>query len=521
MSSPFPPRQALQPQDLTSGKDLSDTSPGGGHDKTMPSVSESADRRWRAIGRTVRGASHVRKGTVNQDAIGWWPDDGTGDHVILAVADGHGSAKNFRSDTGSRFAKEVSLRLAEEIATSGSLELSDVKHSLQSVIPRRIVQDWLALVHADLRKSPLTEEELSVLETQSGRSSRDFVAGSPHVAYGSTLVTAMATKSFVAFWQIGDGDVLIVSGRGNVGRPVAGDEQLIANETTSLCSPDAWLLFRIAVLGTPPPLIMVSTDGFANSFQSEEGFFKFGSDILRIVATEGIDAVDGKLDGWLTEMTQQGSGDDISLGIICQPDVLRRLPIEPLPPATVVDTRLTTDSGYPASWPAAPSPGPDDSGPRSRPEKRDHGLPASWPASPSPGLDDAVSLGPPPLDRDGFTPSPGPGSGLESRPEFGSQAEPRARAGQEPGRPESPPGATEPESGRQSPAPVAPDSELVRPVSPPMPPLAPGSLAEKEGMMRGREAGADPQSDRPDQPPQDSGAQASSRHWWPFRRSKG
>jgi Protein phosphatase 2C len=528
MSSPFPPRQALQPQDLPSGRAAGDTSPSGEYEKTLPPVSEPADRCWRAIGQSVQGASHVRKGTVNQDAIGWWPSDGVGDHVILAVADGHGSAKNFRSATGSVFAKDVSLRLAEEIVTAGPPKLSDVKISLQSVIPRRIVQDWLALVHADLRESPLTEKELATLERQSGRKSRDLVAENPHLAYGSTLVTAMAAKSFTAFWQIGDGDVLIVSGRGHVDRPVAGDEQLIANETTSLCSPEAWRLFRTAVLGTPAPMIMVSTDGFANSFQSDEGFFKFGSDVLRIVAAEGIDAVDGKLDGWLTEMTRQGSGDDISLGIICQPDVLRHLPIPPPLPATVVDTRPKSEPGYPASWPAVPSPGPDDSGLRSGPGERAQEYPASWPAAPSPGLDDSVSLRASHLDRDGLQPPPGsapspsPETGLDPvpRPQPILRAAPAPQ--QEPARPVSPPAAAEPESGHRPP-PVIPEPVLERPVSPPMPPLDPASLAE-EGVVRRRVVATIPQTELPDQPPQDlevpasldPEAQAASGPWWKF-----
>ena len=122
----------------------------------------------------------------------------------------------------------------------------------------------------------------------------------------------------MAFWQIGDGDVLTVSAAG-AGRPLAGDERLIANETTSLCSADAWRLFRVAVFGTPAPVIMVSTDGFANSFRDDEGYFRFGSDVLRMLGVEGVDAVGGRLSGWLGEMTQAGSGDDISLGIACRP----------------------------------------------------------------------------------------------------------------------------------------------------------------------------------------------------------
>lgn len=499
MSSPFPPRQALQPQDLTSGRNRGDTSPGGGYEKTLSPDPDPVDRRWRAIGDTVRGASHVRKGMVNQDAIGWWPGDGVVDHVALAVADGHGSPKNFRSNTGSEFAKKVSLGLAAEIVGAGSPSLSDVKISLQSVIPRRIVKDWLALVHADLDKSPLTERELAAVEAQAGRKGRDLVAESPHLAYGSTLVTVLATKTFVAFWQIGDGDVLTVSGHGNVDRPVAGDEELIANETTSLCSPEAWRLFRTAILGTPAPMIMLSTDGFANSFLSEEGFFKFGTDVFRMAAAEGIEAVGSKLNGWLTEMTRQGSGDDISLGIICQPDALRRVPAEPPPAATVVDTGPKTSGEYPASWPTSPSPGLDDSTSTTAPPRDQDGSMPSHGPGPAPA--------PPPEPGPRTVPHPGPV--LREGPPPPPQPEPVLRdplpPRQEPARPMSPPAATEPEAGHRPPSSITSASELERPVSPPTPPADPVDLAG-EGATRRLETDAIPQADAPDEPLPDADA---------------
>ncbi|MFM7713741.1 MAG: protein phosphatase 2C domain-containing protein, partial [Microcystis sp.] len=59
--------------------------------------------KWRCIGESVKGASHVRSGLPNQDAIRWFPESGIGLPLILAVSDGHGSAKSFRSDRGSRF----------------------------------------------------------------------------------------------------------------------------------------------------------------------------------------------------------------------------------------------------------------------------------------------------------------------------------------------------------------------------------------------------------------------------------
>jgi hypothetical protein len=248
------------------------------------------------------------------------------------VADGHGSAKSFRSATGSRFAVEVSVALAAKLIEQDPLDLSFVKDQLEHGVPEQIVRDWLARVDADLSESPFSEEELLGVQERAGRPGLESVEASPRLAYGSTLLTVIATEAFVAFWQIGDGDLLTVSANGHVGEPVPGDEQLVADETTSLCSRDAWRSFRVGVLGTPVPMMMLSTDGFANSFQDNAGFRKFGTDVRDIILTEGLGMVRDKLDPWLNDITERGSGDDISLGIVCRPRALAGLPDEPPPP---------------------------------------------------------------------------------------------------------------------------------------------------------------------------------------------
>jgi serine/threonine protein phosphatase PrpC len=59
---------------------------------------------WRIIGESIQGASHKRSGQPNQDAIALSPASGDSLPLILAVSDGHGGAKYFRSDKGASFA---------------------------------------------------------------------------------------------------------------------------------------------------------------------------------------------------------------------------------------------------------------------------------------------------------------------------------------------------------------------------------------------------------------------------------
>jgi len=48
---------------------------------------------WGVIGATVPGASHLRAGTPNQDAILQVRESSIGLPIILAISDGHGSDK--------------------------------------------------------------------------------------------------------------------------------------------------------------------------------------------------------------------------------------------------------------------------------------------------------------------------------------------------------------------------------------------------------------------------------------------
>jgi hypothetical protein len=156
---------------------------------------------------------------------------------------------------------------------------------------------------------------------------RTTVETKPLLAYGATLLVVLVTHAFILYVQLGDGDILTVTETGEVSRPLARDEQLFANETTSLCAANAWRDLRIgfqALVGMPPALILLSTDGYANSFRDDAGFLKVGADLLEMIRAEGLDQVNENLAGWLTEASQTGSGDDITLAVISQTDAARK-----------------------------------------------------------------------------------------------------------------------------------------------------------------------------------------------------
>lgn len=286
-----------------------------------------ADSRWWVVGRSVRGASHARTGLPNQDAIGWLQVQGVSQRLIVAVSDGHGSAKYFRSHIGSRLAIETALALGQEFLDGQPdlSNLSSVKRTAEERLPQEMARRWNEAVKSHAEANPFSDEELNALEQTDGAAALEAVVANPVRAYGATIVTAIVEASFIVYLQLGDGDILLVSDGGEVERPLPKDDRLFANETTSLSSQNPWPDFRFGfqtLVGTPPALILLSTDGYSNSFVNELEFIKVGKDMLEILRSDGIEAVDRSLEGWLTEATGAGSGDDTTLAIICRADAL-------------------------------------------------------------------------------------------------------------------------------------------------------------------------------------------------------
>jgi hypothetical protein len=138
------------------------------------------------------------------------------------------------------------------------------------------------------------------------------------------LLAILATGRFILYLQLGDGDIVAVNDRGEVRKPVAKDDRLLGNETTSLCLARAAQDMRVTVApidGDIPALVVVSTDGYANSFRDEEGFLKVGADLLEMIRADGLDPIAKSLADWLNDTSQHGSGDDITVGLLCRADI--------------------------------------------------------------------------------------------------------------------------------------------------------------------------------------------------------
>lgn len=284
-----------------------------------------APSKWRIVAESVRGAAHVRCGLPNQDAVASFPQlpppseafpnpwAATRGAALLAVSDGHGSPRCFRSARGASIAVQTAIAETRVFLRKGlkGLPQPSWKKEIEQRLPSRLVRCWRSAVEQDILASPFTEPELAAVNPDN-----------PYTAYGATLLLAVIQRHYAFFLQIGDGDIVVASGCPPVSHePIEPDSTLIANETHSLCQDKAAALCRFRYLHFSsrtdwPSLILLCTDGYSNSFADRAGFLKAAPDLILLARKTPPADLRRQLGVWLKETSEGGSGDDVTLGII-------------------------------------------------------------------------------------------------------------------------------------------------------------------------------------------------------------
>ncbi len=150
--------------------------------------------------------------------------DGSG-VVVVAVADGHGHIRHFRSADGAALAVDVACRAASQAAAGLAADTTGDKEAERAgqELVRAVVSGWRSAVAAQLGVRPYTVEERFIL---------DRSADTPVVPYGSTLLVAVIAACWLVCAQIGDGDMLAVRPDGSSFSPVPGEAGLCIAEDT-------------------------------------------------------------------------------------------------------------------------------------------------------------------------------------------------------------------------------------------------------------------------------------------------
>ena len=263
-------------------------------------------------GKSIKGASHIRSGMPCPDSFKI--EEISPDLSIIAVADGHGSEKSPRSKSGSTMAVNVFCSVMRRYLLHYSVTLNDLVTYLnrdgQLRFAQEICVEWQRRVREAFGK---TKEDKPLNEDGSVKW-RDI-----YRLYGTTLLGLLVTKEFVFAFQIGDGDIIMVD-KDSISTVVE-TEKILGTETHSLSKEDAWknafsVIRRRDAEADTPYLYMISTDGFANSYVSDEDHEKTCRDYYDMIVKYGFETVCGNLEKWLTETSELGCGDDITLVLL-------------------------------------------------------------------------------------------------------------------------------------------------------------------------------------------------------------
>jgi len=261
--------------------------------------------RWKAVVHSQIGAKH----SICQDKSLAKKLDG-GAAYVIAIADGHGSEACPFSDIGAGIAVEVANEILEAFhrgikKTRGGN--SPIKRIAAENLPRDIVRRWRERIRDEWQsRNPTATGEMSDLG---------------YLKYGTTLICALITECHLFLLQLGDGDILLITERGDIEAPMPKDDRMLGNETWSLCSEGAQTQFRFRYLrmdeaGQNLALVLMSTDGYANSFATEDGFHQAGLDYLHLIKSVSQAVLRKKMPVWLAETSRGGSGDDLSLALL-------------------------------------------------------------------------------------------------------------------------------------------------------------------------------------------------------------
>lgn len=264
------------------------------------------------IGKRATGASHVHVDKECQDCL---KDrdfkDGT---KILAVADGHGSDASPFSAEGSKKAVEALIRVLSDLHK----EYEDTPELFMTYLNRegdtRVASEICKLWQEKIIRIHTSKKREFPIDTTNKMDEKALFK-----LYGSTLLGLMIAPSFLFAIQIGDGDIAFVDGNG-FSKVVEG-EKLLGVSTYSLSDPNAWkravtVVRNWDVNTEKPSAFFLTTDGFANSFKTDEAYEKTLVEYFSVLNEYGPEAVNNALKKWLEETSREGCGDDITM-LIC------------------------------------------------------------------------------------------------------------------------------------------------------------------------------------------------------------
>ena len=275
---------------------------------------------------SIRGYSHLLSNKECQDSSISWRGK---KYSAVIISDGHGGEKYFRSAKGSGIACEIGKKLISsfiekihsEKLCNDLISNATKREEMLSQLERAIIQRWNEKIEADLSASPFeADEKFAALND----ADKDAVTKTPAKAYGATFIAAVVAETYFFILKLGDGNVCVL--KDNAPHLFFGlsdelkDDELQFNLTTSLCSRAADKDFKhcFANMKKDYPIdgLILTTDGVINSYTSEQAYLDFMANIFSGYKEETRESAHAELEEFLPRLSEKGSGDDLTVGII-------------------------------------------------------------------------------------------------------------------------------------------------------------------------------------------------------------
>src|ERR1700733_13393284 len=327
--------------------------------------------RWQVSIGSVRGAVHLATGLPNQDAAAHQDVIGPPGAVIVAIADGHGHSRHFRSGSGSLLAVDTACQVVAALtdglarrALWAALSHAEVDAAVRAELAPALLGDWRAAVAEHLAGQPFTPEEQSRL---------DALGDDPEIPYGATLLVVTVVARWLICAQIGDGDMLAIRPDGQSFAPVRAGEKLDGERTRSLCQPDALAAFRVAVhdlVTRPLVALLLATDGYGNSQTADPWQPGVGRDLARLAAEHDHGWFERQVPAWAQRCASaDGSGDDTTIALLGHPapasaaGAARQVSVSAQPDPAATETLPAGLVPHPRTAPASLAGGPSGARP--------------------------------------------------------------------------------------------------------------------------------------------------------------
>ena len=288
-----------------------------------------------------RGYNHIKSNKICEDYSDYYDD---GEKYICVVADGHGSDDYPRTDKGSKMAVECAIDCTKEFIDASytdnderSISIEDILKDekrgfpLLMMLAKSILLDWHKHVDDHFNANPFTVDELKNVSEKyklkySSQEDNDITMDKNYYkAYGCTLILYAITDKYSFGLQIGDGKCIVIDGDGQFSEPIPWDDNCQLNVTTSICDNDASNEFRFFVTEEKPAAVFCGSDGIDDSYASIEELHALYRSIISVFAEHGEEIGKKEIKEYLPVLTQKGSGDDVSIGLIINMDMVKGL----------------------------------------------------------------------------------------------------------------------------------------------------------------------------------------------------